>query len=518
MSKQINKSYHNSHTTDNLMSTYFPSWMKMSSDRDSVGWRMMNSIFGQDNEIIKDTLVNVRNNIYVDTAYIHSPSRVYITEHDINIQKATLSGVLDSNTSFDIRIVDNQDKLYINPPTRYEFSQSIHPTGLISGIIGLSFFSLPLSSGLFLINDNLAAEDLRSTVTYETHPVSGDITTINNKQPFGSGLVDFNNRGVDFILEPLSSGHLRKFYPQTRDITEIVNRKPQIATVLHYEPPEASGFSTYFELAEDGTKRYFLTALNNPFGSGTYINSTSTLDNVPLPGSVRIFDINYLDPSGNAYEINPTGQAVYALQSGNFNYRGYDLVVPDRFVQTEETKQFVGMSGTLQYSTSWEVLREGSFLDDEVPPHSGSFEFIVNPTGAFTNEIFFTNANSKYLVEYSFRIYEKSKNITTTILDHHVQGNTSNPIFTTDFVDYSGHIIPWEFCTTDINCIRVKPSDIRPGREASIHILYEDQTTGLWNNPSGSPFSINLVKKNMGYTEEIVESIDHASRFNRSTL
>jgi hypothetical protein len=66
--------------------------------------------------------------------------------------------------------------------------------------------------------------------------------------------------------------------------------------------------------------------------------------------------------------------------------------------------------------------------------------------------------------------------------------------------------IPWEFTKTSISGIRIESEYVRPGRDIQLTINLNEQHTDRWVNPSGTSYQLNLYRKNLGYTQEIMDS------------
>jgi len=226
---------------------------------------------------------------------------------------------------------------------------------------------------------------------------------------------------INEIIYPIDGVTLSGEYPLTR---EVIDDSGIIQNIDHYTPfhgwtRDETGtviaivdYSGEYYYDNTGKKVYYRTAYNNPYGYNNYNVAYLDLANIPISGTLKVFDIDILDISGNATEIPSSGKVLYYYKSpkmflgdasGDLSakfdpiYLGYESIVPSG---QGFSPNMEGSGCSLYKTTSWNYLHEGAKLDD------GSLSYI-DGTGLITNKIMISGYHSRYLVEYKYKIYEK---------------------------------------------------------------------------------------------------------------
>lgn len=466
---------------------------------DSNGFPFLNAI-GQELEKIDQQFKENANDLFIKTANENQLNRIYYIDK-INFTNKNTITASSIYGDISVNVVNSIYDLFNNKPSRIEeidtkIFSGINLTGLSSGIYNINYFFDKISGYYYLINDVNAANP-SSIIIY-----NDNFTPIDN-MTYASGRVDYDSAGFYEIITPESSGDLMEKYPLLRYVS---SGDPYGTTISykfedHYEPQPSSGWANKWYYDEDGTLKYHFTRLNNPFGSGAYNISSGILTYTPIENTIKVYDILNLNISGEATEIPSTGLNLYKYTSpGNdFEYIGYESVVPRSY------DLYGGQSATLFKTTSWFQGRTSGFLDNDVPPNSGTFRYIQG-SGELTNHIWFYNPISKYMIKYDYSKFKYLNDITT---NNRYLSNIdllpTNAFLASEKTNYEGHDINWEFSKTGISGIRIDPDILRPGSKATITLTINDTHSNTWINPSGSAFSLNLYKKNLGYTQEIID-------------
>lgn len=475
----------------------FPSWMKIHNEK-SVGFPIIN-FFGIELERIDEQFKENFNDLFIKSSNPSQIYELYFINKDkyINATEIFASG---NNELIPIKVVSTDYDFYNNRPTRiHELQDHIFTSivsGSMSGFYGINYF-YNLISGTYYTITGLAPINPSSIIIFD------DNFNETNRITLASGRMDYDNQGFYEILIPDNSGILIDKYPLYRNVETKDPAGHIIAfeNIDHWTPESASGYENKWYYNEDGDIKYHFTRLNNPFGSGIYYLSSGITSKIPVEGTIKIYDILNLDSSGNPVEIVSSGTNVYEYTSpsGDFNYIGYEQYVPPI------NEGYAGATGTLKFVTSWFQGRSSGWLDDNIPPHSGTFQYIQG-TGDLNNDIWFYNAISKYLVEYDYIKYPKLKDLTTTNrYNHNIDLLPANLLTLTEKYNYEGNLIPWEISSTSISGIKIDPDYVRPGVPIDISITLNETNKSYWNNPSGSAFSMNLYRNNLGYTQEIFD-------------
>ena len=184
--------------------------------------------------------------------------------------------------------------------------------------------------------------------------------------------------------------------------------------------------------------------------------------------------------------------------SGDFKYIGYEEYVPQVY------DIYGGAQATFLCNTSWFQGRTSGYLDNDVPPNSGTFQYIQG-SGELTNVLWFNNPISKYMITYTYSRFDYLQDLTTdSRYNHNIDLLPANSfILSSDPPNYQD--VPWEFAKSSISGIRIDPDYVRPGRDIKISLTISDSVTREWSNPSGNAFSVNLYRNNLGYRQDIFD-------------
>lgn len=480
--------------TGNILDN-IPSWMKL-HDPESNGFPLLN-VAGQELERIDEQFNEGFNDLFVKNANINQLRELFIIDTREKFNKPSIEGS-GKFGNFNIKVVDNEFDFFNGRPTRFEYDRTVLLSGIISGVISglynVNYFNTFTSGYYYLIADNYPVNP-SSVVIYNEgfDPI--------NYLTYASGRMEFDDAGFYEIIDPPDSGYLISKYPLYRSVVSgspdglIGYRKEP-----HYEPQASSGWDNTWFYDEEGELQYHFTRLNNPFGSGTYNLSSGWLLQSPIEGTLKIFDILNLK-SGLPVEIPSTGINIYQYvsPSGDFKYIGYDNPVPYDY------DGYGGQTASLLTTTTWFQGRTSGYLDNDVPPNSGTFRYIQG-TGELTNVVWFNNPISKYMAKYDYAKFRYLNDITTdTRYNHNVDLLPANPYVLSEPNNYNGHEVNWKFSKSGTSGIIVDSEIVRPGRDVDMTVNVVDIHEKTWVNPSGSVFTLNLFRNNLGFTQEIFD-------------
>jgi hypothetical protein len=484
----------------------FPAWMGLQNPS-STGYRFIDAIAGNELELFNSTL-----EIYKSyTSIVKSPIDALEKLSSIEVPYYIKDHIIYDSLNTPIYVVENSHEFLTNPPTRLQCLDQmvIRPSGL-SGydITGLEWME-GTPSGLLAIK--IASDDiLPSSLLYypitsknnnvAEYPVSG-VT-------LGLGFVGLGkNNDIDKgIIE--SEWSLRKKYPDGVWITASGDVETTTPSGINWV------YQSYVDM-ETGQKIYRKKLFNNPYGSGVYNQSDVQLSYTPLSGTIVVKDVfNLL--SGVPAEIPSSGLNFYTFTSGHidpkdglfkldaWNYKGYESLIPwnelPKSIQDERTlAQQSGqpLPADLAGIVSWRLLPSGGYIDDEVFPHSGTFNWIDGVSG-YTNIIRFTNAFSKYTIEYNYRVYDTITQISADPKDAYRPASPSGgDVY---FITSAQNIQPIKIETSlvNANAIRIDPYDVRPGTT-----LFYTQTKDTWLNARTDDKTVQFYKHNIGYTDNL---------------
>ena len=473
--------------TERIMSAILPKDFKMVSDKNSNGYKFINLLYGAEIDQARDILKTVYNDSFFNT--------INLTK-DFELYEVSLSGVPITNflNNGSIKIVD-EFEFYNGSPTRLKPIKSINipmyylpytggylasDAGMqnvfasgtniefwstMSGFTGLEYFrKTPEGSGYLLISSDYNQEDLYGSgrcPAFKCNVGTNFQSSGDYKEIYGfyTGIrnQDFNTNNRPEILLPIDSKILTDRYPLTRQVTDSSG---MAHTIDHYTPYRGWIFNEYNEAVanvdysgtyyfdSDGKKIYYRTAYNNPYGYNNYTTAYLDLEHIPISGTLKVYDIDILDISGNAIEIPSSGKILYYYKSPymlnggsgfiqQFDpiYMGYDSIVPSG---VGFSSYMEGQPAIALKTTSWEYLHSGGDFD------TGTLQY-VDGSGSITNRIKLLNYNSRYLVEYKYKTHDQFKYISSLDSIGSVSSHSTIPIYTTN--NYSGNlnILDYEF-------------------------------------------------------------------------
>lgn len=434
--------------TNKLLKQVFPADFKMVKDKTSNGYKLSNLLYGVEIDLIWDRFEQLRNDNYLHSLdYSEDPdtSTVYL---DASRSGVYLWGLADSS---DVPVrVTNRRQFDTGIPTRLSNIGTLTISGVDYGYVGLEYFrSNRRGDGFILTSLNEDMSILYPAGISGVHKISSD--NIGNFQTWNysgenPGILEqsYSVVGRYEMFNPLTAEQLAEEYPLTRNIrapeSGVINSPEITYTIDHYTPYngyywdtetsiyKAVGYPTerYFD-KEYESYRYYRTALNNPYGSGNYTTVYLNLEHVPISGTLKIFDIDALDPSGNAIEIPQLGKQLYYYE-GVYNsgvaehtpeYLGYDAQVPP-MMTLDGSGVPTGAPFTI---TTWDYCRESGGLGEDLV-------WTEYPTNKITNRIQITNPYSRYIAEYKYYINKNIKFITSTNSTPYVRIEDENYIHT----------------------------------------------------------------------------------------
>ena len=439
--------------TSKLLKQVFPSDFKMVKDKTSNGYKLSNILYGAEVDIIWDQINSVYTDNYLDSLDYSEDPDVAIVYLDVAISGNTLWGQTDYRDS--PITVTNKRVFETGKPTRLSAVGTLTISGVNYGYVGLEYFrSDRRGNGYILTSLNEDAATLYAAAESGVHKITSDsVGEFQTWNYSGENPIvleqSYASVGRYEIISPLTSLQLEQEYPLTLDIRApqggVLGATESTYTIDHYTPYngyywdsvastyKAVGYPTdkYYDKI-DLVKKYYRTALNNPFGSGNYTTIYSPLEQVPISGTLKVYDIDNLDSEGNAIEIPQTGKNVYyyngIYQSGVLlhtpDYLGYSQNVPPEMTADSS----VTPTGYLYSITSWDYCRESGGLGEDLV-------WTEVPNNLITNRIKIINPYSRYMVEYKYFSHNKIKFISSTISTPYVRLQDNNYLYTVEDTD-----------------------------------------------------------------------------------
>lgn len=442
----------NAKSTKRMLRILPPDW-KMVNDETSNGYKFFNMVLGTEIDELTDRLQVLYDSLFLDTIDLSEEGHLYQVE---------LSGTPDNLgflNSDGIKIkITNEDEFYNGEPTRFNYIETYSIPDTSNTIIGANYFRADSrGSGYFILTFNNDEGESYASGIYTAKRIYTDNTgEILSSSGFYTGIAteDFENTGRDELITPIEPLILSGRYPKYRKLTiSGVNHY-----IGHYEPYKGWTYDSdgnvvavndYFQeyyFDSQGDKVFHRTYLNNPYGSGNYNKQYFTLRHVPISGTLKVYDIDNLDSSGNAKEIPQSGINMYYLkysgmldgEEGGFEpvYKGYSKYVPSG----EGFNYIEGDEANLLTTISWDYQRVGSKLD------SDSRSWVEPSSGDFTNMISITNPQTRYIVQYKWKRYNKANYISSFDSTRYLSLDTTQPAYSIENV--SGNIEEADFSFT----------------------------------------------------------------------
>lgn len=499
----------------------FPSEFKL-RQKDSNGYKFANMLYGIEIDEARDKLKLLYDYSGLDTMDLADEGYLY----EVSLSGTpNYSGYLNSN-GVKIKIT-NQDEFHNGDPTRLNYV-SLLPAPVDNKIIGLNYFRTDnRGSGYLLFSFDVNEVDAYVSGNHSVFKYFlSNECEVTTSSGFYAGISSqkYINSGADEVIYPLSKSNLSGQYPTHRKI--YVDGLEH--TIEHYEPYKGwvynqSGdivaVNDYFQeyyFDGDGNKVYHRTFLNNPYGSGNYTKQYFNLSRTPISGTLKVYDMDILDVSGNATEISKNGTNLYYLaysgmisdETGTFDsvYKGYDSTVPIG----KGFKFIEGQPANLLTTTSWDYEREGSrLIQDTASWYSPS-------SGEITNVISITNPESRYIVEYDWQNFKKAKYVTSFSSTKYVNLDSDQPVYSLDNLDDNVYSVPFEFTKNpdyiiDDNNLKINEQSkiltfdgltIRP--KSKVHRI-DISIPVVYNGMSElKKFNIPYRFKSIGYSDDFV--------------
>jgi len=438
-------------STPNLLKV-LPSQFKMVNDKTSNGYKYTNLVFGAEIDEVNDRLKLLYDSLFLDTMDLSEEGILY--EVSLSGTKNS-TGILNSD-GVQIKIT-SEDEFYNGEPTRVIYLEQFPITSGTQRLIGAEYMrTSPRGSGYLQLSYDVDEGDSYSSGTYSSRldyiNNTGALTSTSGHWA-GIAKQDYSSAGSDEVLAPIDKLALSGRYPIYRNVIQ----SGITYQIDHYEPYKGwiydqNGTITavydYFQdyyFDDNGDKIFHRTYLNNPFGANNYTKQYFPLRHVPISGTLKVYDMDILDFSGNATEISSAGTPVYYLaysgmllgESGNFDsvYKGYDSSVPSG----RGFKYIEGDTANLLTTTSWDYQYAGSALDED------SRVWTEPTSGDITNLISITNPQSRYLVEYNWKQFNKAKYVSSFNASKYLSLETDSPLYSLDNISGNVAKIPFEF-------------------------------------------------------------------------
>jgi len=446
-------------STEPIIKAILPQEFTMVNDKTSNGYKFINLLYGVEIDQAREFLQGIYDNSFLETMDLSDTGQLYEVMLSGIPSKAYLngSGIPIKITNWNVNGGDAE--FYDGSPTRVIFQNQISISGIVQSgnILGLNYFRSNISGyGYYLVTTNTDAQEYLNLSGSAWKILVNNTGTIESSSGFwpAVGTFNYSEQGKDDVLYPLGSGYLSRTYPLTRRIRDdsgvywnIDHYEPYLGWVRddNFNAVAVNNYASDYYYDVDGKKIWYRTAFNNPYGSGNYTVEYLNLRNTPISGTLRIYDLDILDLSGNATEIPSAGKDLYKLQSANMLlgsatgvfdpiYVGYDAEVP-------EGRGFGDIEGdTANYylTTSWDYQREGGEISE------GTLQWIEG-SGDITNVIKITNPYSRYIAEYNFKKYNKAKYVTSLDGNRYVNFDTDTPIYSIDTIYNNQEELDFEF-------------------------------------------------------------------------
>ena len=448
--------------TDFMIRAILPGDFKMATDTTSNGYKFINLLYGVEVDAFRARLQQVYDNSFLETIDLSDEGTLY----DVYLSGLPNSQYLNSTVdgAVKIKIVNwgegsTEAEFWDGAPTRVILNDTVSISGIVQSgnITGLNYFRSNASGyGYLLISTNIDQSEylnLSGSLWEIGLDNLGVILNYTGSWP-GIKTYDFDTQGHDDILYPLGSGYLEKTYPLTRRVKDdsgvfwdIDHYEPYLGWVRdnNFNVVANTKYSSYYRYDSDGNKIWHRTAFNNPYGSGVYNTEYLRLKNTPISGTLKIYDIDNLDMSGNATEISSAGTDVYRLQSSNMFlgsatgvfdpiYVGYDEYVPeDRGFGDIE-----GLAANYLLTTSWEYQRESGYVDQDTMNY-------IEGSGDIYNYIKINNPISRYMAEYKYKEYSQANYVTSLTATRYLSLATPDPMFSIKNVFNNQQVLDYSF-------------------------------------------------------------------------
>ena len=468
-------------STERILNAVVPGSFKMVNDKSSNGYKYFNLLYGAEFDEASDRARHVYNDSFIDSFDV---SRAY------ELYQVDLSGApnISTLTGDEISIkITTEDEFYNGDPTRVIYNnryrlpintetysgsfQTDNSFGSgfftecwsnISGITGLEYFrSDSRGSGYFIVFTDHDQELIYQSGIWPSYKLTCNKNfqssdDFNKKYGFFTGVRDQNYQNNDRyeILTPINSRTLSGLYPSSRKITD---ESGVIHSIDHYTPYNGYtrndigeyvavvDYSGAYYYDSIGEKIYYRTALNNPYGYNNYNVAYLDLEHAPISGTLKVYDIDIIDISGNAIEIDQAGTNIYYYKSdmmligsgGAFDpiYLGYDGLVPSGQGFSSYSE---GKPTTLHKVISWDYLHEGGGIEHTNHQY-------IDGSGSITDRIKINNPQTRYMVEYKYVDHNKSKYISSLESNKYVSLDTTNPTHTTSTTSGNLENVPYTF-------------------------------------------------------------------------
>lgn len=448
--------------TDYLLKSILPEDFKMVSDRSSNGYKFVNLLYGVEVDQYRDRLQYIYDNSFLETMDLSEEGVLY----EVYLSGIPKTQYLNStvSNSIPIKIVNwgntpGDSEFWDGSPTRIIFNNIYSINGIVESgrIVGLNYFRQnPSGYGYFLINTDIDQSMYSSNLSGSAWQINidnlGTILSSTGTWP-GIKTLSYEEQQADDILYPLGSGYLSRNYPLTRRIRDDSGVYCEIE---YYEPYNGwvrdvdgnvvalNNYSSDYEYDSAGNKLWHRSAFNNPYGSGNYTVEYLQLRNVPISGTLKLYDLDNLDASGNATEISGA-TPVYRLQSSNMLlgnetgvfdpiYVGYNSIVPsDRGFGSIE-----GQTALEWISTSWNYQRESGYVDPDT-------QVYIEGSGDITNVIKITNPISRYLAIYKYKTFSQANAITSLEGNKYLSYSTQDPLYSIKTVTNNEELLEYQF-------------------------------------------------------------------------
>tara|TARA_Y100000310_G_scaffold343954_1_gene454126 strand:- start:1657 stop:3846 length:2190 start_codon:yes stop_codon:yes gene_type:complete len=432
--------------TKRLIDNVFPEKFEMVRNKNSNGYKFVNMLYGIEIDTVYDNLDDARHNNSLELFDYSTNTDFYEVVIKDNIVDNIVYG-----DGLPVKITNNFEFEH-GDPTRFETIGKLSISGIPYGPVGIEYLrDDPDGSGILLVNLNLETDEAVNTLGFQSFQIAsnavGDFDTENiSGVNFLVREQSFEAAGFDELITPKQPHELRKLYPATRDIraprSGVADNPLEDYVIDHYTPfngffwddtdntYKAVGYDSEFYFDQTGEKVYYRTELNNPYGTGVYETVFVPLEQIPISGTLRLWDVDNLTDSGLMTEIMSSGtqswfnSGVYPIRLEGEQqlafYIGYQSGVPHEYLPEETDDAHVD---AYPYKvTSWDYLRESGGLNDQ-------FEWEEYPANDITNGIRIDNPISRYVITYQYKTGRFNNYISALNSSKFIRYNDGNYLF-----------------------------------------------------------------------------------------
>ena len=340
------------------MMSALPTWMRMATDVNSVGFRFFNALVGTEIDRIERSFEWVEMNVSPSKAYINEVDSITVGEFPyLDPDTESLSAVDRQGVdikSIDVHIVNDREFFY-GPPTRVSVDSNIvSPSSIYGNIIGLEYVkemdSYPSSSGAYIVTHDIPNNvDISGVSFFDT-----DWNLIGRKS-YGVNTQNYDNVGYYEIMRQ-SSGYLEHTpISGTVRMYDYLHLTSGVATEVFQSgnayPNEGLTWSTdgsYYEFHDASGIRqtgYYAEYMWLDYLQNTYVTTSEKSDHISVWDGTPMFSVQATGYTGTEIPIS-WGIDGAAIRVDPIYLRPGNVATVSRNYSTYATGVWVDSSGT----------------------------------------------------------------------------------------------------------------------------------------------------------------------------